>query len=449
MKRKLSVFKQLAISFLILILIGGGLLCLPFATRDGQSTSFINALFTSVSATCVTGLVAYDTNVQFTLFGQLVILTLIQLGGLGFMTFVSVAFYAIKGKIGIYQSKLVSEIAGEENLSNLSSLLKRVILTTLCFEFAGAIILATRFIPDFGSRGIYLAIWHSISAFCNAGFDILTPIGSNTLFGSLAPYVDDGVVLNTITILILIGGLGFFVWNDLLDCKFKFKKLQLYTKIVLIANLVLIVLSTLLFLLFDYDNPIFSNLNFFEKLSVAFFHSATPRTAGFSVIDYSKMSESGYLLTVLLMFIGANSCSTAGGVKINTVVILLITAFSVFKNKHDTDCAYKRITSHTIKKAATIFLCYILIIFISMILIFNFEKSNDITFKACFFEVVSALSTVGLTMSATPHLCIASKIVIMILMYAGRVGIFTIIYALKDNTKKGELRKPPINLIVG
>jgi len=451
--KKPSVFQLFTISFLVLVLLGSVLLYLPIATRDGQSTSYINALFTATSATCVTGLITYDTNVHFTLFGQIVILCLIQIGGLGFMTFISVAFYLIKGKMSVYQNKILAEIAGHGDFSSLKRILKRIIITTVVFELLGALVLSTRFVPIYGAKGLYVAVFTSISAFCNAGFDVLTKIGS-VEFLSLNNFALDPIVIITICTLVLVGGFGFFVWSDLIDSKFKFKKLQLYTKIVLITNLILVVATTLLFVLVTNFNETlnaqFKDLNIFEKILVGFFNAVTPRTAGFSIIDYNNLSDSGYILTILTMFIGGNSCSTAGGVKINTISVLLITAISVYRGREDTSCYNKEISRATIKKAIAVIFTYVCIVIVSLFLMLAFEKDNlAVNFKSALFEIVSALATVGLSFGITPTLTIASKLLLILLMFAGRVGVITIFYSLKDRSDKFGAKKPTTDLMVG
>jgi len=443
--KKLSVWQVLAIGYLVIILLGSLLLKLPIATRDGEQTTFINALFTSTSATCVTGLVPYDTNLHWSIFGQLVILFLIQIGGLGFMTFISVAFFALKKHLGIYQSKLLMESAGEFKFNNLSNLIKRILLGTLIFELIGTGLLSIRFIPDFGAKGLYIALWHSISAFCNAGFDIMGN-ATNGGFVSLAQYAFDPLVVLTIGLLILIGGLGFFIWSDCLNSKFKYSKMQLHTKIVLLANLIVIICSIAMFYFFERNNPLLTGRSVSDKFLVAFFSTTTPRTAGFSTLPLTSLSESSYTWSIVLMFIGGSSGSTAGGVKINTIAIIVISSVAVFRHKQDVNAFNKRIPDNLIKKALAIFCTYISLIIISTLLILSFDK---ITFKNALFEVVSAICTVGLSLSVTPTLTVASKIVLILLMYVGRVGVLTFIHAFADKNDNNEIRKPIGNLMVG
>ena len=283
-KTKNTVWQTLALGYLFVILIGSALLILPFATAKGESTSYLGALFTSTSATCVTGLTPYQTGTHWSLFGQIVILMLIQLGGLGFMTFVSSILLFFKRGIGLGNRRLLMASAGSEKLAGLSTLVKRIVIGTAIFEFAGAAALCFRFVPDFGwARGIYYSVFHSVSAFCNAGFDLLSYEG----FGSLSYYATDPVVSVTICILIIMGGLGFCVWGDVLDCRFRYKKYQLNTKVVLTVSFILITVSTFLFMLFEWENPTYADYNFGQKLLVSFFNSVTPRTAGFFTLSFN------------------------------------------------------------------------------------------------------------------------------------------------------------------
>ena len=446
--KKLSVWQFLAIGYLLIILFGALLLKLPFATRNGESTTFINALFTATSATCVTGLVPYDTGIHWTGFGQVVILLLIQIGGLGFMTFISVAFFAFKKHLGIYQSKILMESAGEFRFNNLSSLIKRIIIGTLVFEIIGTGLLSIRFIPDFGIKGLYFALFHAVSAFCNAGFDVMGTT-ANGGFVSLTNYAFDPLVVLTVGSLILLGGLGFFIWSDCINTKFRFSKMQIQTKLVLTANFVILFLSITMFMLFERNNVFLTanNANFGEKLLVAFFNTVTPRTAGFNTIPLETLSDSSFVWLTVLMFIGGTSGSTAGGVKINTVTLILLSCISVFRNKQDVNVYNKRVSDNIIKRAFAIFWTYLILIIISIILILSFE---EMTMKEIVFEVVSAIGTVGLSLSVTPLLSIPSKIVLILLMYTGRVGVLTLIYALTENKfDNNEIRKPIGNIMVG
>ncbi len=443
---KLSVWQILALAYLAGTVIGSVLLILPFATKSGQSTSYLDALFTAASAVCITGLTPYDIATHWTLFGQLVILILIQASGLGFMTLVSAAFLIFKRGLGMgSKNAFILDSRGKSN--GIGTLLKRIVIGTAICETIGALVLMIRFIPEFGAaNGIYFSIWHSISAFCNAGFDLMgTP--RNGGFVSLTAYVADPLVSLTIAALIILGGLGFCVWGDMLDCKLNFKKYQLNTKVVLVVNCVLIITGTFLFLLFEWNNPSYEGFNFGQKLLASFFNSVTPRTAGFASTDYTTVSDSGYLLTVLLMFIGGGSGSTAGGIRVGTFAVIIMGMLAVFRGRRDINIGKRRIDYSLLSQALAILAACFMILIACTLIICAIEPEG--LFKEILFECVSALSNTGLSMSLTPTLGIASKILIILLMYAGRVGILTLALALGETKTAAEIRKPVDSLLIG
>ncbi len=443
---KLSVWQILALAYLAGTVIGSVLLILPFATKSGQSTSYLDALFTAASAVCITGLTPYDIATHWTLFGQLVILILIQASGLGFMTLVSAAFLIFKRGLGMgSKNAFILDSRGKSN--GIGTLLKRIVIGTAICETIGALVLMIRFIPEFGAaNGIYFSIWHSISAFCNAGFDLMgTP--QNGGFVSLTAYVADPLVSLTIAALIILGGLGFCVWGDMLDCKLNFKKYQLNTKVVLVVNCVLIITGTFLFLLFEWNNPSYEGFNFGQKLLASFFNSVTPRTAGFASTDYTTVSDSGYLLTVLLMFIGGGSGSTAGGIRVGTFAVIIMGMLAVFRGRRDINIGKRRIDYSLLSQALAILAACFMILIACTLIICAIEPEG--LFKEILFECVSALSNTGLSMSLTPTLGIASKILIILLMYAGRVGILTLALALGETKTAAEIRKPVDSLLIG
>ena len=449
-KAKLTVWQFLALGYLVVIVAGSLLLMLPFATRDGQSTSYVNALFTATSATCVTGLVPYDTNIHWTLFGQIVILCLIQTGGLGFMTFVSLVFSAIGRNLGLYERKALMLSEGEHRLSGVRRLVRRIALGTAVVESAGALLLCIRFIPDFGvGKGIYYSVWHSISAFCNAGFDLMGGVFADEQFVSLTRYATDPLVSLTIAFLIIVGGLGFCVWSDIVDAKCNVKKFRLYTKVVLLVNTLFLVVSTVLFFFFERSNPTYENFTLGEKWLVSFFNATTPRTAGFNTVDLTSLSDSGYLLTVILMFVGGSSGSTAGGIKINTLAVIVMGMISVFRGKKDIDIGKKRIDFSLVSQALAVFVSCLILVITATLIICAIEPDEIAPFRSVLFEVVSALGTVGLSLSLTPVLSTASKCILILLMYAGRVGILTLALALGESRKASETKKPLDTLLIG
>lgn len=449
-KARLTVWQFLALGYFIVIVTGSLLLMLPFATRDGQSTSYVNALFTATSATCVTGLVPYDTNVHWTLFGQIVILFLIQTGGLGFMTFVSIVFSAIGRNLGLYERKALMLSEGEHRLSGVRRLVRRIALGTTVVESAGALLLCIRFIPDFGvGKGIYYSVWHSISAFCNAGFDLMGGVFADEQFVSLTRYATDPLVSLTIAFLIIVGGLGFCVWSDIIDAKCNVKKFRLYTKVVLLVNTLFLVVSTVLFFFFERSNPTYENFTLGEKWLVSFFNATTPRTAGFNTVDLTSLSDSGYLLTVILMFVGGSSGSTAGGIKINTLAVIVMGMVAVFRGRRDIDIGKKRIDFSLVSQALAVFVSCLILVITATLIICAIEPDEIAPFRSVLFEVVSALGTVGLSLSLTPVLSTASKCILILLMYAGRVGILTLALALGESRKASETKKPLDTLLIG
>lgn len=437
---KLSGWQLLAVGYLTVILCGSALLSLPSATADG-TTTYINALFVSTSATCVTGLVPYDTGTHWTFFGQIVILALIQTGGLGFMTFVSLAVSMFGKKMGLYGRKVLMLSAGGSDLASLRHMIKRIFLGTFLFEGIGAILLSIRFIPTFGTLyGLYFAIFHSVSAFCNAGFDILGAEYGE--FASLTYYAKDPLVVLTIAFLIIIGGLGFCVWSDIWDTKFRWKKFRLHTKMVLSVTASLLVVSTLLFVVFERNNVETADFTFGEKVLVAFFNATTTRTAGFNTVDMSGLSDSGYLLAVMLMFIGGSSASTAGGVKTNTMAVIVMGMFAAFRGKKDIEAGKRRIDHALLGQALAIFVSCLFLVIVATLAICAIEMDSVAPFKAVLFETVSALGTVGLSMSLTTKLGSISKLILILLMYAGRVGILTLALAFGENRSVSNIRKP-------
>lgn len=446
----MSAWQILALGYLVVIITGALLLCLPFATKHGETTNFVNALFTSTSATCVTGLVPYDTNTHWSLFGQIVILCLIQLGGLGFMTFVTILFQVFRKNMGLSTSKLFMLSAGQEQRHTMRRLFKRLLCGTLLFESLGATILSLRFIPQMGvAKGLYYSVFHAVSAFCNAGFDLM---GSHAggKFVSLTAYATDPLVSLTIALLILIGGLGFCVWDDIVETKCNIKKFSLHTRVVLATSAVLVILPTFMFLFFERGNQDYAGYTFGEKLLVAFFNAVTPRTAGFNTADMTKFSDSSYLLTLILMFIGGSSASTAGGVKITTFFVIIMGIFSVFRGKEDIEVGKRRVHNALLRQALAVFVSCLFIILTATLLLCTIERDNQTaTLSAVLFEAFSAMGTVGLSLSLTPTLSAASKIVLILLMYAGRVGILTIGLAFAEKKDSAKIRKPVDTLLIG
>ena len=444
-KFRLSVWQTLAIGYFIVILIGSLLLFLPFATVEGEHTNYIGALFTATSATCVTGLTPYATGTHWTLYGQIVILVLIQLGGLGFMTFVSSLIMLFGRGMGIGSRRALMASAGGEKFFGLRSLVRSILIGSAIFETLGAVLLCIQFVPDFGwGQGIYYAVFHSVSAFCNAGFDLLATIGSS----SLSEYALNPLVNFTICGLIIIGGLGFCVWGDVIRCRFRFSKFQLNTKVVLVTTLILLVLPTFMYLGFEWRNPTYDGYNFWQKLLLSFFNATTPRTAGFYTTDPTTLSDSSYLLTVILMFIGGSSGSTAGGLKVGTFAVIVMGMVGVFRGHRDINIGKKRIEYSLLSQALAILMACLMFVLTATLAICAIEHGAH--FQAVLYECVSAMGTVGISMNLTPYLTsVWSYIILILLMYAGRVGILTLALALAKKRKIPDVRYPVDTMLIG
>ncbi len=462
-------------SYLAVILVGAILLCLPIATRPGEEkTTFIKALFTTTSATCVTGNLAYDTNTHWTIFGQTVIILLIQLGGLGVMTFVSILFKIFGKKMGLSNTKLLMLDSGENNHAEMKTLFKRILIGTLIMESVGAILLSIRFVQDFGwGKGIYYGVWHSISAFCNAGFDLFGGIfnangeivGGLTgeKFVSMTPYATDPLVSLTVCGLIILGGLGFCVWGDVLENKGNVKKFSLHSKVVLSMTGILLLVSTALFMLFEIRNPEYlaKDYNFFERLLVSFFSATTPRTAGFNSSNMMVFSDSSILLTVVLMFVGGAPASTAGGIKVTTTFVIFMGILSVFRGNKDIEVGKRRVHNSLLRQALAVFVSCLAIITIANIAICAIESPylgithtmpDGSTFpllKATMVNTFSAMGTVGLDLNLSPNMQPASMIIMILLMYTGRVGIITLGLAFAEKQDQTAIRKPAGDILIG
>ena len=441
--KKLTYTQIIVISFLLVILIGGSLLCLPVASADGVATSPINAFFTATSATCVTGLVVVDTFTHWSLFGQIVILCLIQTGGLGFLMYISMFSVFLKRKIGVYERRLLMQAEGNLKLSGAVSSLKRIVLGTFMFEGIGAIILATRFCPKMGlGEGIYNAVFHSVSAFCNAGFDIM---GKYKKFSSLTTFAEDKVVLLTLMALIVIGGIGFLVWSDILKFKLRFKKFSLHTKLALSTSAILLLGSGVLFFTLEY-NGVLKDFSLFDKLTNAAFLAISPRTAGFNTIELSNLKPASEVITDLLMLIGGSPGSTAGGLKTTTFAVLILSTLATARHDTHPQIFKRRLSDDALNQATAIFTIYILVSLVGIILICTLEKC-DIPTAA--FEVISAIGTVGATKGLTSTLTVASKLIIIGLMFGGRVGGLSLVLSLAEKRENVPLDRPTEKILIG
>lgn len=441
--KKLTQTQMIAIGFLIIILSGTLLLMLPAASRSGKSAGFLNSLFTATSASCVTGLVVGDTFQTWTLFGQIVILVMIQIGGLGFMT-VGVFFSIIlRRKIGLRTRGILQESVNTLQIGGIVRLAKRIIIGTLIFETAGAVLLGIRFIPRFGvGRGIYYGIFHSISAFCNAGFDLM---GENAPYVSFTGYAQDWIVNLTIMSLIVIGGIGFLVWDDIYMNKWKIKKYRLHTKIVLFTTAVLIFGGALLFWIFE-NNYLLDGMSVHGKFLSSMFSSVTARTAGFNTIDTAALQESSKMLTMILMFIGGSPGSTAGGIKTTTLVVLLVYLRANIKKDNSCNIFNRSLENEAIKRASAVF-CTNLFLSITAIVAITAIQPLSLTDTA--FEVFSAIGTVGMSTGITRDLTDISRCIIIFLMYCGRIGSLSFALSFRGNRKITPVSQPVERITIG
>jgi trk system potassium uptake protein len=434
--------KIIVLGFGAIILIGALLLTMPISTVDGKGLSFLNGLFTATSATCVTGLVVVDTGTTFTMFGQLVILSLIQVGGLGFMTVATLFAFLLGKRISLKERILLQESLNNLSLEGIVRLAKRILIFTAVIEFAGAVLLATRFSFDMPlGKAIYYGIFHSISNFNNAGFDLMGE------FRSFTGYVDDPTVSLTLCALITLGGLGFIVMNELFEFR-QAKRLSLHTKIVLMASSILVVGGTIAIFLLEYSNEkTLQPLSFSGKILASLFQSITPRTAGSNTLNIPDLTQSTLLLIIILMFIGASPGSTGGGIKTTTFTTLLGAVWAQIRGKEDVIFYRQRIVYETIYKALTVTVSGLfLVMFITMLLTIT-EHGKD--FLMILFEATSAFGTVGLSMGLTPELSPIGRCLIIFTMFAGRVGPLTIAFAVTMRRKPDAFRYPKGKIMIG
>ncbi len=442
-KLKNSYIRLIAAGFGFLILTGSFLLSLPAATRTGEKMSYMDALFTATSATCVTGLIVTDTYTNWTLFGQLVILGLIQIGGLGFITIGVYIAVLLKKKIGLWEREAIHESVSTLTSAGSVKLTKKIIQGTLLIEGIGAALLSCRFVPLLGwKEGIYYGIFHAISGFCNAGFDLM---GRWEPYSSLTLFKGDVLVNTVIMLLITLGGLGFLVWDDLLQNKWHWKKYLLHTKMVLTISGILLFAGAFLFYLFERQN-VFAGLSQKETLLCSLFAAVTPRTAGFNTVDIAAMTDGSKLLTSILMFIGGSPGSTAGGIKTTTAAVMFLSAAAVIGNSHGTNIYGRRLEESAIRKASTVFFVNLTL---AMAAIMAILAIQPLEFMDVCLEVVSAIGTVGMSTGVTRQLAPISKLIMIVLMYCGRLGSLSFVLIFAQKTKVPPLLNPQEKILVG
>ena len=434
--------RALALGFLAIILAGALLLMLPIANRGGRGLSFLDSLFTATSATCVTGLVVADTWSQFNLLGQVILLVLIQVGGLGYMTMMLQASLLMGRKIGLRQRSVMMESVSAQRLSDVLTLLRYILGGTALIEGAGAVLLSIRFIPELGpARGIWYAVFHSVSAFCNAGFDLM---GFREPYSSLTHYVYDPLVNLTACALVLLGGLGFLVWRDVRENGLRLRRYSLHSKLMLTATLVLTVGGTALFWLAERDN-LLAGMDPGQQALVSLFQAVSPRTAGFNTVDLSKLTSGGGLLTIVLMFIGAGPGSTGGGVKVTTVVVCLLTLAAYIRGRREVGAFNRRLDEEQIHRSAAGVTLYMTLAMAGGFLIL---ATQPFPLQDALFEVFSALSTVGLSTGITRELSALNRAVVIAMMYCGRIGSLSMLMALAQRSAP-RVKDPVEHITIG
>ena len=418
---RITTFQIIALGFALMILIGTVLLMLPVSSRQQTGTGFQDCLFTATSAVCVTGLVVRDTASYWSPFGQAVILFLIQIGGMGVVTAALSLSFVSGRRIGLLQRSVMQEAISAPQVGGIVRLTRFIILTSFIIELAGAALLSTVYIPEFGLKGIWYAVFHSVSAFCNAGFDLM---GVHGEFSSMTAYTQNIPVNIVLVLLITIGGIGFLVWNDVREHGFHLKQYRLQSKIALSASAVMILIPFLWFL--------FSEMNQMpigERILPSLFQSVTLRTAGFNTMDLNSVSDGSQALMILWMLIGGSPGSTAGGMKTTTFVILLLTALAIFRRKDHVTCFGRRIGEDAVRNAVAILIMYFLLFFAGGLII---SRAEGLPLMSCLFETASALGTVGFSLGITTQIGAFSRIILIALMFMGRVGGLTLIYAAQS-----------------
>ena len=437
-KKTFSSFQVIILGFAVLILVGTFLLMLPISAQSREWTAFSDALFTATSAVCVTGLVVQDTATYWSYFGQTVILFLIQIGGMGVVTVGATVALLSGKKISFMQRNIMQEALSAPQVGGIVNLTRFVVAGSLLFEISGACIMMPVFFRDFGWKGIWMSFFHSISAFCNAGFDLL---GINAQYSSLVSYAWNPFINVTIMLLIVIGGIGFLTWTDIVNHRHHFHEYRMQSKVILTTTLFLIIVPCIYFFVFEFEDlPI--EKRFFASL----FQAITPRTAGFNTVDLTLLSEAGIGIMILLMLIGGSPGSTAGGMKTTTVTVLFANTKAIFYRKEESDLFGRRVADETIKKAATILMMYVTLFFCSGVLISIIE---GFPMMICLFETASAIGTVGLTLGITTQLSLISRFILIVLMFFGRVGGLTLIFATVSGVSNRLSKLPQEKITVG
>ena len=443
-KKRLSSAQIVILGFLFIVLTGSILLSLPISSADGKAVPYVDALFTATTATCVTGLVTVPTVSTWSVFGQAVILVLIQVGGLGVITIAAGIMVLLGKRIGVNNRILIQDSFSLNSLSGIVKFINKVIIGALVVEAIGALMYMTVFVPEFGLKGIWISVFNSVSAFCNAGMDIIAE-------NSLCDYALNPIVNITTSALIIAGGIGFIVWWDVARIikdkkKRHFRFLTLHSKIAISVTACLIVSGMIAFLLFEYNNPLtIQEYSFAEKIEASFFQSVTTRTAGFATIPQENLTDSSAIVSLILMFIGGSPVGTAGGIKTVTFLVLVATAISVIRNRRSANVFGRQIAEEAIRKAVGVFVMSFCVVVVSTILL-SYVTNAD--FLDVIYETVSATATVGLTRNLTPSLNTSGKLIITIAMFLGRVGPISLAVALNKNKGSENIVSNPVEDIV-
>lgn len=429
--RHMSAVRFIVLGYVAIVVVGALLLSLPISSATGEWTSYTDCIFTATSATCVTGLIRFDTATHWSLFGQILIITMIQIGGVGFMSIAMMILILSKRRIGLSSRTLMQDSVSAPQLGGIVKMTKFIISGTLLIEGIGAFLLCFDFVPRFGrGRGLYYSIFHSISAFCNGGFDLMGPITGPC--SSLVGFESNLYVNIVISLLVVIGGLGFFVWRDLIDKRFVWKKLALQSKIVLTVSAGLLILGTVFLCITEWNGIMYEGYKSSTKVLSCFFQSMSARTAGFNTADLSKMTEPGLLVMIFLMLIGGSTGSTAGGMKTTTFWVLILSIFATYGRKKNIEAFGRRVDESLIRTASCIFMTYLTMILTSAVIISYIEKLPMMT---VLFETTSAMATVGITLGITGSLGMVSKMIIAFLMLCGRVGSITMLLAFSSEKR--------------
>lgn len=436
--------QMIIFGFILVNLMGCLLLMIPSSTVEKVGTSFSDALFTSTSAICVTGLVIHDTASYWSMQGQLIIMVLIQIGGMGVITAASAIAILSGKKIGLMQRSTMQESISATQVGGIVRLTGFILRAMLAIELLGAICMAPVFCEEFGmKKGVWYAVFHSVSAFCNAGFDLM---GVNQPFSSLTGFNGNTTINLAIMALIVIGGIGFLTWDDIWHHRLHFHKYRLQSKVILTVTILLILLPALYFYFYEFGRAEWTDLSEKERILASAFQSVTPRTAGFNTVDLNRMSEPSQLIMILLMLIGGSPGSTAGGFKTTTLAVLLLTSFAVFFRKEDVQCFGRRIPSETVKNAATILFLYMSLFLLGGVVI---SCVDQVPLMGALFETSSAIGTVGLSLGLTPQLSLFSHMLLILLMFWGRVGGLTLIFAVVSGHRFTKSKLPQEKITIG